>query len=88
MTEVSEACIEHSKNPLNLEMDDENVKTRQVRIHWGKNEVYQIEENEDDENWSDFEDIADDLADESGDFTKKLNAARMSYPQVSYFAEF
>jgi RIO kinase 1 len=79
MTEVTEASVE--PDSFNSTKNEEVCKTRQVKIHWGENEVYEIEENDDDENWSEFEDIADDLEDESGDFTKKLNAARMSYPQ-------
>jgi RIO kinase 1 len=82
MTEViSSAPIEHHPLPTPEKEEEDEGKTRQVRIHWGKNEVFEIEENDDEDDWSEYEDIAADLGDETGDFTKKLNAARMSYPQ-------
>lgn len=84
MTEVASANTDppkFSKEGIE-DLDDDTVKSRQVRVHWGKNEEIEIEEKDDDENWSDYEDIADELEDETGDFTKKLNAVRLSYPQV------
>lgn len=56
------------------------TKSKEIHVHWGENNEIKLEEDED---CSDYDDIVDELEEESGDFTKKLNAARMSYPQVN-----
>uniref|UniRef100_A0AC34R493 Serine/threonine-protein kinase RIO1 n=2 Tax=Panagrolaimus sp. JU765 TaxID=591449 RepID=A0AC34R493_9BILA len=59
---------------------DIGLKTRQLKVHWDDNGIVKVEEDEDDD-WEDFDDAVDELEDADGDFTKKLNATRMSYPQ-------
>ena len=64
---------------------DEDAKCRAMRVHWGDDKVINLEDVEEDDDFSDFDDAVDELEDENNDFTKKLNAARFNYPQVSSF---
>ncbi|KAE9556290.1 hypothetical protein FO519_000473 [Halicephalobus sp. NKZ332] len=86
MTQVASAAEQQESGKQVLQQItsvelDEDSKCRAMRVHWGDDKIVSLEDVEEEDDFSEFDNAVDDLEDESNDFTKKLNAARLSYPQ-------